>query len=117
MSIQFPNLIVGVTSRSGESEWLSRNTHNYINTLKNFGVTPVILAPDTVAELPNGQRYEPDALGRLGVEVLTHLHGLILSGGGDVDPKYFGAELQGAETKSIDHPRDELELSLSRAAL
>jgi putative glutamine amidotransferase len=45
------------------------------------------------------------------------LHGLILSGGGDVDPKYFGAELQGAELESIDHPRDELELDLARAAL
>jgi putative glutamine amidotransferase len=77
----------------------------------------VILAPDTVAELPDGQRFTPDAQGRLDPAILDHLHGLILSGGGDVDPKYFGAELQGAEIKSIDHGRDELELNLSRAAL
>jgi len=117
MSTQLPNLIVGVTSRYGSSEWTSKNTHNYLNTLKNFGVTPVLLTPDTPAQLPSGAIYPPDALGRLDVEILDHLHGLILSGGGDVDPKYFGSELQGAEEESIDHARDELELTLARAAL
>ena len=117
MSNQFPNLIVGVTSRSGKSEWTSKNTHNYLNTLNNFGVIPVILAPDTTALLPDGTEYRPDALGRINSEVLHQLHGLILSGGGDVDRKYFGAELQGAEPDSIDHARDELELNLARAAL
>lgn len=117
MSSQYPDLVVGVTSRSGSSDWLSRNTHNYINTLTHFGVTPVIISPDTPAQLPDGTSYQPDALGRIDAEILHHLHGLILSGGGDVDPKYFGAELQGAEEHSIDHKRDELELNLSRAAL
>src|SRR5690606_29775991 len=54
---------------------------------------------------------------RLDPEILNHLHGLVLSGGGDVDPKYFGAKLDGAQESSIDHKRDELELNLSRAAL
>jgi putative glutamine amidotransferase len=117
MSSHYPNLLVGVTSRSGKSEWTSKNTHNYINTLVNFGVTPLILAPDMPAHLPSGGSFTPDALGRLEPRILDHLHGLILSGGGDVDPKYFGAELQGAEVKSIDHGRDELELNLARAAL
>jgi putative glutamine amidotransferase len=117
MSIQHPNLIVGVTSRHGNGEWTSKNTRNYLDTLKNFGVMPVILAPDVAAELPSGEVYQPDVEGRLDAEILDHLHGLILSGGGDVDPRYFGAELQGAEEESIDHARDELELNLARAAL
>jgi putative glutamine amidotransferase len=117
MHSQQPALIVGVTSRRGNHEWVSKNTHNYLNTLNNLGVTTLILAPDTPVQLPNGICYHPDPEGRLSPKLLDHLHGLILSGGGDVDPKYFGAELQGAEVESIDHSRDELELNLARAAL
>lgn len=117
MYIAQPGLIVGVTTRSGRSEWINKNTHNYLNTLQNFDVTPVILSPDVPAQLPDGHCFQPDANGKLDPEILSHLHGLILSGGGDVDPKYFGAEMQGAEADSIDHGRDELELNLSRAAL
>ena len=117
MSIQQPNLIVGVTTRSGKEEWISKNTHNYINTLTNLGVTPVILSPDVPAQLPTGERYQPDAQGCIDPKILGHLHGLILSGGGDVDPKHFGAELQGAEEESIDPARDQLELLLARTAL
>ena len=117
MSSQYPNLVVGVTTRYGNNAWISKNTHNYINTLKNHGVTPVILAPDTGATLPDGTAFDPDPQGRIDPAILEHLHGLILSGGGDVDPRYFGAELQGAEPESIDHARDELELNLARAAL
>lgn len=118
MSANHPNLVVGVTSRSGKREWTEgRYVRNYINTLKNFGVTPVILSPDEIAELPNGQTYQPDIQGRLDGEILSHLHGLVLSGGGDVAPHYFGADMQGAEEATIDEARDELELGLARTAL
>jgi putative glutamine amidotransferase len=117
MSIQHPNLVVGVTTRHGNSEWIRKNTHNYLNTLKNFGVTAVILSPDVPAQLPDGASYPPNEKGQLDVEILSHLHGLILSGGGDVDPKYYGAELAGAEEDSIDLARDEMELTLAQAAL
>ncbi len=110
-------LVVGVTTRKGDDDWTSKYARNYLNTLNSFGVTPVILAPDTVAHMPDGSTYAPDALGRLPDEVLHHVHGLILSGGGDVDPRYFGAELLGAEVESIDLARDELELNLARTAL
>lgn len=112
-----PPLLVGVTTRRGNAAWIAKNTKNYLNTLISHGVTPVILAPDTPARLPDGTNYTPDTAGRLPDALLDHLHGLILSGGGDVDPRYFGAELSGAEPDSIDHPRDELELNLARAAL
>jgi putative glutamine amidotransferase len=110
-------LIVGVTARHGHEEWIQKNTHNYLNVLAKHGVIPVVLAPDTPANLPDGRQFHPDTQGRLPVMILTHLDGLILAGGGDVDPKYFGAELNGAEPESIDHRRDELELNLSRQAL
>ena len=112
-----PPLVVGVTTRRGTEEWIGKNTHNYINMLKSLGVTPVVLAPDAPATMPDGTVYTPDEEGRHPDEVIAHLHGLILSGGGDVNPRYFGAELDGAEVESIDLKRDELELKLARAAL
>ena len=42
---------------------------------------------------------------------------MILAGGGDVHPKYFGQPLAGAEPDSIDLKRDELELTLGQQAL
>ena len=117
MHTEQPALIIGVTSRSGNPEWVNKNTRNYLDTLSSFGVTTVILSPDTAAHLPDGTLYHPTPQGRLDPAVLNHIHGLILSGGGDVDPKYFGAELNGAESQSIDLRRDELELGLSHAAL
>lgn len=118
MSTNHSSLVVGVTTRSGKSEWTSgRYVRNYVNTLTSFGATPVILSPDTAATLPTGSTYHPDVQGRLDSEILNHLHGLILSGGGDVAPHYFGAELQGADEATIDEARDELELNLAKVAL
>lgn len=112
-----PHLWIGVTTLHGHPAWFEQNTHNYIKTLTAHGATAVLLSPDTPVTLPNGVTVEPDAHGRLPDTVLDALDGLILSGGGDVDPKYFGANLAGAEPESISHPRDELELGLAVAAL
>jgi putative glutamine amidotransferase len=110
-------LTIGVTARHGNAEWLYRNTCNYLNILVAHGAAPVVLAADTPTRLPNGHTFCPDSAGRFPDSILDHLDGLILSGGGDVDPKHFGAELDGAEPENIDHKRDELELTLARRAL
>ncbi|MCX6046717.1 MAG: gamma-glutamyl-gamma-aminobutyrate hydrolase family protein [Chloroflexi bacterium] len=110
-------LIIGVTTRHGDPAWVQKNTHNYLNVLAEYGVASVLLAPDAPAVLPNGLTFQPDAQGRLPATVLDHLDGIIFSGGGDVDPKYFGQLLAGAEAESIDLQRDELELHLGQQAL
>lgn len=110
-------LIIGVTTQHGSDAWIDKNTHNYIKTLNGLGAKPLLLAPDTPVTVPDGPTFTPDATGRLPAAVLDHLDGLILSGGGDVDPKYFGAPLAGAEPQSISLLRDELELALAKAAL
>lgn len=48
-------------------------------------------------------------------ELYERLDGVLLPGGPDVDPAYYGAERH-PETKEIDLPRDELELTLTRWA-
>lgn len=108
---------IGVTTRRGDPEWVQKNTRNYIAVLMEYGAVPVILSPDCPTVLPDGYTVQPDREGRLPASVLDQLHGLVLSGGGDVHPKYFGQPLNGAEPESIDLKRDELELHLSREAL
>ncbi len=110
-------LWIGVTSRRGDPEWLQQNARNYIAMVGSYRAIPVILTPDSPALLPDGRRYEPSAQGRLPEEMLDHLDGLILSGGGDVAPHYFNQPLAGAEETTIDVKRDELEIGLSLAAL
>jgi putative glutamine amidotransferase len=116
-TVAYPDLVIGITVRSGDAEWVQKSTKNYLNILAEYNVNSVILAPDTPANLPDGTSFTPDALGRLPASILEQLDGLVLSGGGDVDPRYFGEPLAGAEEESIDHPRDELEIHLGRAAL
>jgi len=110
-------LWIGVTTRHGDPAWVQNNTRNYLTILQEYGATPVILSPDCPTLLPDSSTLQPDADGRLSAAILDHLDGLLLSGGGDVHPKYFGQELAGAEPESIDLKRDELELHLAQAAL
>jgi len=50
------------------------------------------------------------------LEMLSRLDGLLLSGGGDVAPHRFG-ETEAAPLRSVDPPRDEMELWLVRQAV
>lgn len=111
------SLTIGVTTLHGDDAWVQRNTQNYLNILAAHGVRSVVLSPDQPARLPDGSEVRPDGLGRLPSAILESLDGLILSGGGDVAPHYFGEELSGAEPDNIRVERDELELALARAAL
>ncbi|MBX2998221.1 MAG: gamma-glutamyl-gamma-aminobutyrate hydrolase family protein [Caldilineaceae bacterium] len=111
------NPIVGVTTKHGSNEWVQKNTINYLNALAALGATAVVLSPDQPAVLPDGTTFAPDEEGRLPEAILDYLDGLILSGGGDVHPRYFNRPLEGAEPESIDLKRDELELRLARQAL
>lgn len=109
--------IIGITTRHGAQEWIGRWAINYINRVKEYDALPVIIAPDAPTHLPDGTVFTPDELGRVAPEILDRLDGLILSGGGDVHPRYFGQELNGADPESIDVKRDELEIVLAQAAL
>ncbi|MCE7988295.1 MAG: gamma-glutamyl-gamma-aminobutyrate hydrolase family protein [Caldilinea sp. CFX5] len=117
MSAMSIPLWIGVTTRHGDPTWVQNNTRNYLQVLQASGAIPVVLSPDCPTSLPDGSTVQPDEAGRLPATLLDRLHGLILSGGGDVHPKYFGQELAGAEPESIDLKRDELELALAQAAL
>ena len=110
-------LWIGVTTKSGTDTWVQENTKNYLAVLREQQAVPVVIAPDVATTLPDGSTFVPDAEGRVAADLLDHLDGLILAGGGDVHPHFFGEELNGADVKRIDLRRDALELALSEAAL
>jgi putative glutamine amidotransferase len=74
----------------------------YLNAVQLAGAVPVPLAP----QLGPSQR----------VELLKRLHGVLLTGGGDVDPARFG-ESPHATTADVSAARDELEIELTRWAV
>ena len=73
----------------------------YVVALQRAGVRPVLLPP---------------ALGADPTEVLAPFDGLLLAGGGDVDPDRYGATSTHPAVYGVDATRDEAELSLVPAA-
>jgi putative glutamine amidotransferase len=75
-----------------------RTTRQYRRALEAQGARVVELPPDGAAGSTD------------------RLDGLLLTGGGDLDPRHYGQRAH-PKTTGIDPPRDELELELSRHAL
>lgn len=94
---------IGITAKSRDKDYFDRWIRNYWWAVLWAGGEPVLLTPET-AVLPPGEQ-------------LAELDGLLLSGGGDVHPRYYGRPLEGTEKRAIHISRDELELGLARAAL
>jgi gamma-glutamyl-gamma-aminobutyrate hydrolase PuuD len=99
--------LVGVTSiprqaRTGFDEVLPHETvpEIYLNLVREAGATPVVL--------PVHEEFDPDLVERL--------DGVVLTGGGDVDPSEYRRE-RCPLTDGIDPRRDRFELSLVRAAV
>src|SRR5512143_3232478 len=74
---------------------------DYIRSVEFAGGVPVVLAPSGAALHP---------------ALLTRLDGLVLTGGLDVSPAFYGEAMHPAETTASGE-RDEFELKLVREAL
>jgi putative glutamine amidotransferase len=90
--------IIGVTTSSERTDkGVDRAFLNaaYIRAVERAGGVPLLLTP----------YHSSDAVHQLA----THIEGLLLTGGGDIDPVHFG-ESRHAETDLVSAERDELEL-------
>ena len=86
---------IGVTFSSRATE---KQRQSYMSALEEHGARAVALRP-------GGQRQRAD-----------EVHGLLLSGGGDIHPKYYGEKAR-ARLSGVDCRRDGWELLLARGAL
>jgi len=98
--------IIGVSSRRVQRQSFNVPYQGvgqaYIEALVSHGAVPLLI--------PNGL---PRALLR---RALAHIDGLLLSGGGDVDPSFYG-EPRSEYCQHVDRVRDETELRLTRMAV
>ena len=73
----------------------------YIDAVRRAGARTLIVSP--------GEPNDPE-------EILKSFDGLVLVGGGDVDPARYGAEPDLEHNYGVEHDRDELEIGLLLAA-
>lgn len=90
-----PRIGIPVVNRDGSHDFT-----NYVNTVEEFGGEVVLLIRDEKSIKAQ----------------LDEIQGLLLPGGGDIDPAYFGEEMD-PRTKYVNRRRDELEFSLYEEAI
>ncbi len=93
---------LGYTSREADIAYFHKFQHDYWFSISLGGGEPVRLYPETVHD------YNAD---------LDKLDGLVLTGGGDMDPALYGQGIDGADEKTIYPERDRMELGLIKAAI
>ncbi|MDJ0925518.1 MAG: gamma-glutamyl-gamma-aminobutyrate hydrolase family protein [Acidimicrobiia bacterium] len=100
------NPIIGITSRlpviktSGGDLEAHVVNRVYTDAVLRCGGTPIALPPVPADEAPR---------------ILDRIDGLVLSGGGDIDPSFYGGRLHD-DMYAIDPQRDEFEFALVREA-
>lgn len=92
-----PRPIVGVTGGALDAE-RQRRQQRLRAALHAAGCVPVLLRPEE------------------GLDVLGRVHGIVLPGGGDIDPRRYGEDPR-AEIRDRDPEREEFEIALAREAL
>ena len=92
-----PRPLIGLTTYGRSTDNRYALPADYLDAVRRAGGVPVLIAPGE----PNWE------------DLLATVDGLILSGGGDIDPdRYSGRRHE--SNYGIDHERDALELSLAR---
>ena len=98
--------IIGITGRpqdvpaAGTSVRAYLTTHTYSDSVKRGGGIPIVLVPVADEHIDH---------------VLDRIDGLLITGGGDVNPAQYGADRHEA-VRGVDDERDEFELEIVRRA-
>ncbi len=92
--------IIGITTYARSENREFRIDTDYVDAVRRAGGVPLLVPP--------GETHLD--------QVIALLDGLILSGGGDVNPETYGAEAH-AQVAKIDHERDDFELAMAKFML
>lgn len=101
--------VIGITCYEEPARWGSWDTvaalvpASYVRSLERAGAMPLLVPPQTLTP------EEAD-------ELVGRLDGLVIAGGNDVDPTFYGAPAH-ARTEVAGGPRDSLELAAVGAAV
>jgi putative glutamine amidotransferase len=93
--------IVGVTLGAGDRPGRRSIREDYLRSVEQAGGVPLLLPPVSPGDAAH---------------LLERLDGVLLSGGGDVDPVLYGKKPH-PRLGRVDRRRDDFELALARAAL
>lgn len=88
--------------RAGDGRLVNGNNPSYVRAIEDAGGAPMLIPP--LVEMASMQA------------IYACLDGLLLSGGGDVEPSYYG-EAPLPQTDAPDRPRDLLEVTYTRQAI
>lgn len=91
--------LIGITTHGRDQRGRFRVDARYVDAVRRAGGVPLLLPPGE-------SELEP---------LVALLDGLVLTGGGDVDPAHYGGTPH-AEIDEVDPERDTTELALARAA-
>lgn len=100
---------IGICAQRVDAIWGSWNkpavllSHNYLDAIADAGALGLMIPPDPALA------DDPD-------EALERIDGLILAGGHDVDPSFYGADTHPAMTRTVPE-RDLIEIALARRAV
>ncbi|WP_139651675.1 gamma-glutamyl-gamma-aminobutyrate hydrolase family protein [Raoultibacter phocaeensis] len=97
-------MIIGITTTFTDADGLAieRVTVEYLASVERAGGTPVLLPP------------QPDCSPI--AELISRIDGLMLTGGGDIDPGLYTDEAAIEQVTHVSRKRDEFEIALARAA-
>lgn len=94
-------VLIGITAYQPNALNRYELPAEYVTAVRRAGAVPVLVPP---------HETDVDAL-------LARLDGVILAGGGDIDPVHYGAEDRHATIDFVDADRDALELALAQRVL
>ena len=97
-------MIIGITTTRTTTEDIDieRVTIEYLQSVERAGGTPVLLPPQ-----PDCSSID---------EILVRIDGLMLTGGGDIDPRPYTDDKVLEQVSHVYRNRDEFEIALARAA-
>ncbi|MFQ5934872.1 MAG: gamma-glutamyl-gamma-aminobutyrate hydrolase family protein [Acidiferrobacterales bacterium] len=93
--------LIGITTYARNEENKFELPAAYIDAVRRAGGIPVLA--------PHGEARWKD--------LIAHIHGLVFTGGGDIDPQHYGGRVGHEQIYMVDRERDTSELALARVVI
>lgn len=103
--------LIGITSTGRSDRFLESKYYNHFYAVPSLYVDAVQRAGGSAILLPPPTETTKDYINR----ILAMVDGVIISGGGDIDPQQYGGNREHPAVSGCDTERDTYEIALTRA--